>query len=104
MLSDSKQPDLSDPRATTTIDSSSISSTITTSSIKKWLLTKTANALMGGFGKHAGDLPDLHHSYLGLAACGLLGVEGVEPLDAAMCVSARTRRRVPSVWKQTWGL
>lgn len=108
VLNDSKQPyhtkPSTTPDTTTTTDSISISTTISTSGIKKWLLNKTANALMGGFGKHAGDLPDLHHSYLGLAACGLLGVQGVEPLDAAMCVSARTRRRVPSVWQQTWGL
>jgi prenyltransferase beta subunit len=30
---------------------------------------------MGGFGKCTGDLPDIFHSYLGLAALSFLGIE-----------------------------
>lgn len=102
--------------------------------ILRWLLGKTSHSLLGGFGKHAGDLPDLHHSYLGLATCGLLlplidadGAHGADAdgadgavdadgadagdiamrcrrLDAALCISTRARARLDHIWRDTWGL
>lgn len=65
---------------------------------RKWLLQKTAHPLMGGFGKHAGDRPDLHHSSLGIATMSLLGHSALQPLDAALCISVRAKARAHVYW------
>ena len=72
-------------------------------SLRRWLLEKTAHLALGGFGKHAGDLPDIYHSYLGLAALSLMGVEGLKPLDGTMCVSREAKERLKPIWKR-WGV
>lgn len=84
---------------------------------------------MGGFGKNAGDLPDIFHSYLGLAALSLLGLDdgsaprcgtapdddggqdeqatresGLLALDPTLCLSVRGRRWIESLkWREDCG-
>jgi len=43
--------------------------------IRRYLLDKTQHRI-GGFGKLPGDPPDIYHSYLGLAALALFGLDG----------------------------
>jgi len=43
--------------------------------IRRYLLDKTQHRI-GGFSKMPGDLPDIYHSYLGLAALALFGLDG----------------------------
>lgn len=40
--------------------------------IRCYLLEKTQHLIVGGFGKLPGDLPDLFHAYLGLAALSVI--------------------------------
>lgn len=72
-------------------------------SLRRWLLEKTAHLALGGFGKLAGDLPDIYHSCLGLAALSLMGDEDLKPLDAAMCISKEAKSRLNDIWKR-WGV
>lgn len=67
--------------------------------LKRYLLDKTANPKMGGFGKYPDDLPDVYHSYLGLAALSLTGDDSIKELDSAMCISKEARARLPGLWK-----
>lgn len=69
-------------------------------SLRKWLLERTAHQALGGFGKHAGDLPDLYHSYLGLATLGLTGDKDVKELDPTMCISRDAKERLVEIWKR----
>lgn len=71
--------------------------------LQKYLLEKTQHPVLGGFGKFPGDLPDLYHSYLGLAALALTGWEGVKALDGGMCVSAEARGSLEGIWKSWSG-
>jgi geranylgeranyl transferase type-1 subunit beta len=52
---------------------------------RAYLLEKTQH-VVGGFGKKVGDPPDVYHSALGLAALGLVDEEGVEKVDARLCL------------------
>lgn len=72
-------------------------------SLRRWLLEKTAHHTLGGFGKLAGDLPDVYHSYLGLAALSLTGDDLLKPLDATMCISQEAKGRLKGIWKR-WGV
>lgn len=72
-------------------------------SLRRYLLERTAHLALGGFGKHAGDLPDVYHSYLGLAALSLTGDEQLKPLDGAMCISKEAKARLGNIWKR-WGV
>ncbi|THY21677.1 terpenoid cyclases/Protein prenyltransferase, partial [Aureobasidium pullulans] len=74
-----------------------------TSSVRRWLLERTVHLTLGGFGKIAGDLPDLYHSYLGLAALSLLGEEKLKKLDPSLCMSVEAKGRLQNIWKR-WGL
>jgi len=67
--------------------------------LRRYLLEKTQHPVLGGFGKFPGDLPDLYHSYLGLAALSLAGSNEVKDLDGGMCVSKDARARVSTLWK-----
>ncbi|KAK3699544.1 geranylgeranyl transferase type-1 subunit beta [Vermiconidia calcicola] len=67
--------------------------------VRKYLLEKTQHPVLGGFGKFPGDLPDLYHSYLGLAALSLAGSDEVKEVDASMCVSKDVRARLPELWE-----
>ncbi|KAK4540304.1 hypothetical protein LTR36_009616 [Oleoguttula mirabilis] len=66
--------------------------------LRRYLLGKTQHGVLGGFGKFPGDLPDLYHSYLGLAALSLAGSDQVKRLDGGMCLSAEARGRLPGLW------
>lgn len=66
--------------------------------VKRYLLGKTQHDVLGGFGKFPGDLPDLYHSYLGLAAVSLAGSDQVKALDGGMCLSKEARARLPGLW------
>lgn len=68
--------------------------------LRRYLLGKTQHSVLGGHGKFPGDLPDLLHSYLGLAGLSLSGADGVKELDAAMCLSKEARARLDGVWKE----
>ncbi|KAF2222169.1 geranylgeranyl transferas-like protein type i beta subunit [Elsinoe ampelina] len=71
--------------------------------LRKWLLERTAHPALGGFGKHAGELPDVYHSYLGLAALSLIGDESIQKLDATLCISTRAKQRLGPLWEK-WGV
>ncbi|WPH03672.1 Hypothetical protein R9X50_00655500 [Acrodontium crateriforme] len=66
-----------------------------------YLLDQTQHPVLGGFGKFPGDLPDLYHSYLGLAALSLASGEGMKELDAGMCLSVDARARLSELW-ESW--
>lgn len=70
-----------------------------TAAAQKYLLEKTQHHVLGGFGKYPDDLPDLYHSYLGLAALSLVGSEEVKEVDAGMCISKEAKARLPALWK-----
>ncbi|KAF2429855.1 terpenoid cyclases/Protein prenyltransferase [Tothia fuscella] len=54
---------------------------------RHYLLDKTQH-IVGGFGKVAGNPPDLYHSFLGLAALSVMGLEKeLKPIDATVCIS-----------------
>lgn len=75
--------------------------------LRHYLLALTQHPVMGGFSKFPGDKwADLYHSYLGLAALSLVSTaeerqgDGVEELDAGMCVSKRVRAWLEGdVWR-----
>lgn len=69
--------------------------------LQRYLLGKTQHTALGGFGKFPGDLPDLYHSYLGLAALGLSETEGIKRVCPAMCISKDAGSRLLELWK-TW--
>ncbi|CZT18320.1 related to protein geranylgeranyltransferase Type I, beta subunit [Ramularia collo-cygni] len=66
--------------------------------VQRYLLQKTQHAVLGGFGKFPGDLPDLYHSYMGLAALGLSGAEGLKAVDGTMCISEEAVSGLPDLW------
>ena len=74
-----------------------------TKSLRRWLLERTVHRTLGGFGKIAGDLPDIYHSYLGLAALSLLGENKLKPLDPSLCLSVEAKERLKPIW-QRWGV
>jgi geranylgeranyl transferase type-1 subunit beta len=67
--------------------------------VRKYLLSKTQHPFLGGFGKFPGDLPDLYHSYLGLAALSLTGSDEVKEVDPGMCASAEAKARLKDIWR-----
>lgn len=67
--------------------------------IRRYLLERTQHPVLGGFGKFPGDLPDLYHSCLGLAALSLAGSEEVKELDPGMCISKEATGRIHDLWK-----
>lgn len=74
-----------------------------TESARRWLLERTVHPQLGGFGKIAGDLPDVYHSYLGLATLSLFGEEELKPLDPGLCISKEAKGRLGAIWKR-WGI
>lgn len=71
--------------------------------VRHYLLEKTQHSVLGGFGKFPGDLPDLYHSCLGLAALSLAGSEDIKEIDPGMCVSKEARARLNILW-QAWAV
>ncbi|TKA63773.1 hypothetical protein B0A55_10464 [Friedmanniomyces simplex] len=67
--------------------------------VRRYLLGKTQHLVLGGYGKFPGDLPDLLHSYLGLAALSLAGHDQVKEIDGGMCLSKEARSRLPAIWE-----
>ncbi|GAO47068.1 terpenoid cyclases/Protein prenyltransferase [Saitoella complicata NRRL Y-17804] len=57
---------------------------------RKYLLQHTQHKI-GGFGKNAGDPPDVLHSCLGLASLAVQGEERLQGLDGALCVAEGAR-------------
>lgn len=70
--------------------------------LRRYLLGKTQHPALGGFGKFPGDLPDLYHSCLGLAALGVIGTDGIQEVDPTMCISKKASARLPHLWR-SWG-
>lgn len=60
---------------------------------RRFLLEKTQH-IIGGFGKHPGSPPDVGHACLGLAAMATMGDPALKKLDASLCVSVETVRKV----------
>lgn len=56
---------------------------------KRSFLLDKGQHIIGGFAKHPGDLPDIYHGYLGLAALATLDrvCDNLPPFDEALCVS-----------------
>lgn len=59
---------------------------------RNFLFTETQH-LIGGFSKHAGGPPDIHHAYLGLAALATMGDGSLKQFDTSLCVSVETVRK-----------
>jgi len=59
---------------------------------------------IGGFGKKAGDPPDIYHSYLGLAALSVMGDSDLKPINATACFSIDACKHIESLpWrKKIW--
>ena len=67
---------------------------------RRYLLDK-AQHLIGGFGKMAGDPPDIYHSYLGLAALAVHDDSGLKKFDSALCLTQETRQHIESLaWRK----
>ncbi|KAI9693657.1 MAG: hypothetical protein M1822_002928 [Bathelium mastoideum] len=67
---------------------------------RRYLLDK-AQHMIGGFGKIAGDPPDIYHSYLGLAALALHRDSGLKEFDPALCLTKETRYHLESLpWRK----
>ncbi|KAK4124349.1 terpenoid cyclases/Protein prenyltransferase [Parathielavia appendiculata] len=60
-------------------------------SSRRFLLEKMAHRI-GGFGKHAGDPPDVYHACFGLTALAVMGEPGLSEVDSALAVPVRTVR------------
>ncbi|KAF2863536.1 terpenoid cyclases/Protein prenyltransferase [Piedraia hortae CBS 480.64] len=60
-----------------------------------------SHEFLGGFAKTSGEIPDLYHSYLGLAALGVIGTEGTKDVDPVLCVSRETREKVEKI-RERW--
>lgn len=60
---------------------------------RTFLLDKTQHAI-GGFGKRAGDPPDIYHSSLGLFALATMGDPLLKKVDAGLAVSVDTVRKI----------
>lgn len=60
---------------------------------RAFLLDKTQHAI-GGYGKRAGDPPDIYHSSLGLFALATMGDPSLKKVDAGLAVSVDTVRRI----------
>ncbi|CAD6448064.1 9d1fa01f-c692-44de-82c9-b422335780b7 [Sclerotinia trifoliorum] len=65
---------------------------------RKFLFEKTQH-MIGGFGKTPGDLPDIYHSYLGLAALAVLKEPGIKELDSALCISMDAKKNIEELRK-----
>jgi geranylgeranyl transferase type-1 subunit beta len=73
---------------------------IDTTPTRRYLLGKTQH-FIGGFGKLPGDLPDLYHSYLALAALSTFGQPELKPVHPAACLSMDACEYLETLpWKQ----
>ncbi|KAH6675259.1 type-1 proteins geranylgeranyltransferase subunit beta [Plectosphaerella plurivora] len=60
---------------------------------RNFLFNKTQH-LIGGFSKHPGGPPDVHHGYLGLAALATMGDPSLMSFDPSLCVSTETTAKI----------
>lgn len=73
---------------------------INTVGVRQYLLEKTQHPI-GGFGKGPGGLPDVLHSYLGLAALAVSREGGIKGLDPALCISKDAAKNLEKVvWRR----
>eukprot|EP01137_Pigoraptor_chileana_P008009 Opistho-2@54328 len=63
-------------------------------------LLRTQSEKIGGFGKHEDSLPDILHSYFGIAAFSLMEMENLSPLNAALNVTQRTATHIATLHHQ----
>ncbi|KAF2810468.1 geranylgeranyl transferase type I beta subunit [Mytilinidion resinicola] len=69
-------------------------------SLRRYLLDKTQH-IVGGFGKVAGDPPDLYHAYLGLATLAIMGESGVKSFHTPLCFSQDANDRLEALeWRK----
>ncbi|KIW42663.1 uncharacterized protein PV06_06190 [Exophiala oligosperma] len=69
--------------------------------LRYYLLGKVAH-LIGGFAKAPGELPDLLHSYTGLAALAIYGEPGLKALDPTFCFSRKSVEKLKDVaWRSS---
>ncbi|KZZ88957.1 geranylgeranyl transferase type I beta subunit [Moelleriella libera RCEF 2490] len=57
-------------------------------------LTNVTQHRIGGFSKYGGGHPDIFHSYLGLLALAILGDAELKDVDAGLCCSKETVRKL----------
>jgi geranylgeranyl transferase type-1 subunit beta len=55
----------------------------------RFLLGETQH-FVGGFGKLAGDPPDIYHSFMGLAILAVLDYPSIKSIHSAACISMDT--------------
>lgn len=60
---------------------------------RRFLLEITQHRI-GGFSKVADGPPDLHHSYLGLAALAAMRDPDLKEFDVGLCCSKETSRKI----------
>jgi len=53
-------------------------------------LLEQSQHIIGGFGKYPGDVPDIYHSYFGLATMAMLGHGDVKALHTVTCMPLDT--------------
>ncbi|KAH0848093.1 geranylgeranyl transferase beta subunit [Fonsecaea pedrosoi] len=68
-------------------------------SLRRYLLGKVTHVI-GGFAKGPGELPDLLHSYLGLATLAIYNEPGLKELDPTFCISKDAVQRLAKVAQQ----
>ncbi|EXJ81418.1 hypothetical protein A1O3_07710 [Capronia epimyces CBS 606.96] len=68
--------------------------------LRRYLLQHVAH-LIGGFGKAPGELPDVLHSYLGLATLAIYNEPGLKEFDPTFCFS---KEAVEKMKKASWRL
>lgn len=87
VLDDASPPASASFPSPTTVDPAALGAART------FLLDKTQHAI-GGFGKRAGDPPDIYHSSLGLFALATMGDPSLKKVDAGLAVSVDTVRKI----------
>ncbi|KIX93788.1 uncharacterized protein Z520_10413 [Fonsecaea multimorphosa CBS 102226] len=65
-------------------------------SLRRYLLGKVTH-MIGGFAKGPGELPDLLHSYLGLATLAIYNEPGLKELDPTFCISKDAVQRLTKI-------
>ncbi|KIW72169.1 hypothetical protein PV04_00387 [Phialophora macrospora] len=66
---------------------------VDTEAMRRYLLGKVTH-IIGGFGKGPGEVPDLLHSYLGLATLAIYNEPGLKAFEPTFCMSAEAVERM----------
>jgi len=56
---------------------------------------KCQHSLIGGFGKYAGEMPDLLHSHYGICGLSIAGLDNLRPLNLALGITTRAAASLP---------